>query len=195
MQQVILGSSSQWRRGVLEKHLKRPVITIAPDIDEKSIRHDEAEKLIEMISIAKADAVKGKLTPDQQGAIIICGDQVVRFEGQIREKPVSLEENAEFLRSYRNKHLETVTGLCVENTKNGKRKFKFEIARVHYGDISEEVISKVVQRGDTMTCCGGFAIEDPDLYPCVVKQEGTMDSIQGLPLGMLEQLITEVSNE
>ena len=39
---------------------------------------------------------------------------------------------------------------------------------------------------------GGFSIEDPDLAPLVASIDGTIDSVKGLPMAMLFQLLDQV---
>ncbi|PFH36329.1 Maf family protein [Besnoitia besnoiti] len=52
---VILGSSSKWRRQVLERR-GCPCGQISPAIDEKQIRHDDPVVLVTMLANKKADA-------------------------------------------------------------------------------------------------------------------------------------------
>eukprot|EP00760_Papus_ankaliazontas_P034883 PhM_4_TR7532/c0_g1_i1/m.28190/K06287/maf; septum formation protein len=193
---IILGSSSKFRRAVLEKHLGADytVECLPPNIDEKAIRDPDAETLVRLISLAKADAVKAQLSDAQKGSIIVCGDQVTRFNGTIREKPVSREQNVEFLKSYRNSYLETVTGLCVENTAEARREFAVQIDRVCYGDIPDDVIGRVIDKGDTMHTCGGFVVEDPELRACMTELRGTEDGVMGMPVALLESLIAKVTS-
>jgi septum formation protein len=55
---VVLGSSSKWRRAVVEDSLGLAVARIvSPDIDEKAIRHDDPAELVRLLANAKADAV------------------------------------------------------------------------------------------------------------------------------------------
>ncbi|EPR60550.1 Maf family protein [Toxoplasma gondii TgCatPRC2] len=58
---VILGSSSKWRRKILEGQ-GCPCGVISPDIDEKQIRHDDPSILVTMIAHKKADACLEHLT-------------------------------------------------------------------------------------------------------------------------------------
>jgi len=193
---IILGSSSKFRRKVVSENLGPTfnVETLSPDIDEKAIRRDTAEDLVEALSRAKADAVRSKLSPAQllYNATIITGDQVVRFKGEIREKPISPEENAMFLQSYRNSTVEVVTGLCVDSVKTGRRMAGVEVERVTYGSIPDDVVAAVMARGDSAHCCGGLVVEDPDLSKCIVSMEGTLDAIMGLPVALLLRLMKEV---
>lgn len=81
---VILGSSSPWRRHVLEDLATRfdfKFEVMAPEIDEKAIRFDEPEKLVIAIAHAKAKEIMNRLKQSGNGdgeAFILTGDQVRR---------------------------------------------------------------------------------------------------------------------
>jgi len=84
---IILGSSSKWRKEVLTK-MGYQFTTMSPDIDEKSIRHSDPKPMTLMISRAKADALFSKVT---EPSILITSDQVIVWNGQVREKPANEE--------------------------------------------------------------------------------------------------------
>ena len=54
---VVLGSSSKWRRAVVEGLGLALARTVSPDIDEKAIRHPDPSELVRLLAHAKADAV------------------------------------------------------------------------------------------------------------------------------------------
>jgi predicted house-cleaning NTP pyrophosphatase (Maf/HAM1 superfamily) len=55
---VVLGTSSRWRRQLWRQHFDELECEFeAPDIDEKAIRHADAEALTLLIANAKADAL------------------------------------------------------------------------------------------------------------------------------------------
>jgi septum formation protein len=58
--QIVLGSSSKWRKEVLQK-LGYDFICMSPDIDEKAIRHPDPKEMTLMIAKAKAQALLPKV--------------------------------------------------------------------------------------------------------------------------------------
>ena len=90
---LILGSSSQFRRAVMDE-LGFEYEVMAPEIDEKAIRIDDPDALVLAIAHAKADALVGAVEGE---ALIITSDQVVVWNGQIREKPQDREEAKRFI--------------------------------------------------------------------------------------------------
>ena len=66
---IILGSSSKWRRKLWERHFgtQESGAFLSPDIDEKALRHEDAETLTLLIANAKADALVKRLLEEQGG--------------------------------------------------------------------------------------------------------------------------------
>eukprot|EP01012_Entosiphon_sulcatum_P061358 TRINITY_DN8686_c0_g1_i1.p1 TRINITY_DN8686_c0_g1~~TRINITY_DN8686_c0_g1_i1.p1 ORF type:complete len:194 (-),score=32.61 TRINITY_DN8686_c0_g1_i1:9-590(-) len=190
---LILGSSSQWRRSVMKQHFpEEDVSLMSPDIDEKAIRHPDPEVLPLLVARGKAAALLERIRGQETPAVLICCDQVVRYKGEIREKPESAEENRRFLESYATGPPETISAIVVHNTANAKQAEGIDVAAVHYRPIPADVIEKVIAKGETLTCAGGFVVEDPDLAVFIDHIDGTVDSIQGLPVALLRSLIEQV---
>ncbi len=66
----------------------------------------------EILNIIKKSEQKGD-------KIIITSDQVIRWNGKIREKPNDENECREFLRGYKDHPAECVGSVVVHNTKTG----------------------------------------------------------------------------
>jgi predicted house-cleaning NTP pyrophosphatase (Maf/HAM1 superfamily) len=56
-------------------------------------------------------------------ALVITSDQVIVYEGQVREKPEDESQCREFLRSYASHPAEAIVGVAVTNTKTGSTFF------------------------------------------------------------------------
>jgi septum formation protein len=159
---LVLGSSSKFRQQILSSHGYTFTVK-KPEIDEKAVGGEyrltnDANTLVVEISRAKSLA----LDVSCPGCILITCDQVVRHAGVIREKPVSKEECAKYLRSYETEPAETVSGLYVLNTVTGKSACGVDVAKQYFKHIPDKVIDVAVE-GDCMYCCGGFMIDDRTL--------------------------------
>lgn len=186
---IIFGSSSKYRRAVLEKHGYQFEV-MSPDIDEKAIRTDDYYELPLLLAKAKAEALLPRIS---QPAVVITADQVVVCNGNLHEKPRSAEEAREFLQKYSNGHpAETVAALVVTNMENGKQAVGVDIAKTHYNFIPNSVMEDFIKNGDPFSKAGGFAIQSSVLQPYLQKIEGTEDSIMGMPIKLLEKLLAEV---
>ena len=70
--------------------------------------------------------------------------------------------------------------------------FDVDIAKQYFDSIPESVIMDLIQEGDVMHCCGGFLIDSPLIQPYLKSREGTQDSIMGLPIHLLRNLLNKV---
>jgi len=184
---IVLGSSSRWRKEVLTKMGFTNFITMSPDIDEKAIRDPDPRQLTLKIARAKAQALIPKL--QQQDCILITSDQVVTWNGEIREKPTDPNQCREFLRSYRYHPAECVTAVCVYNTVTKQSFEGVDIAKQHFHPIPEDAIDGLIAQGDVMYCCGGFTIEH--MEPFLKELEGEVETVTGLPKTLTFKLIEQ----
>lgn len=187
---LILGSASKGRREVLE-NAGYEFEVMAADIDEKTIRFRDPKKLTRALAHAKADALLPKI---KEPAVLITSDQVVWWNGQIREKPADEKQAREYLRTVFQHPAETVTAIVATNTATGDRAEGVDIARVLFQPIPEGVINKFINDGDPLAHAGGFSITSSILKPYITRIEGTEDSVIGLPLELTKTLIKKVSN-
>eukprot|EP01065_Artemidia_motanka_P015207 TRINITY_DN19078_c0_g1_i1.p2 TRINITY_DN19078_c0_g1~~TRINITY_DN19078_c0_g1_i1.p2 ORF type:complete len:228 (+),score=59.25 TRINITY_DN19078_c0_g1_i1:55-684(+) len=197
---LVLGSSSKWRRQVLEQHFGEGIVRaqIAPDIDEAALRDPDPCALASAIARAKADAVVPRAASrmEPESAVVVCSDQVVSCKGQIRSKPESEAEARQFLQSYGpDSPAETHTALVVARVPGGPQASAVHTAKVIWkSQIDAAVIDRLVAKGQVMTTAGGFVAEDPELAPFIDRIEGGLDSVQGMPLDLLKELWRRVES-
>ncbi|XP_015575319.1 7-methyl-GTP pyrophosphatase isoform X3 [Ricinus communis] len=192
---IILGSSSVARRKILAEMGYEFTVTSA-DIDEKCIRKEKPEELVMALAEAKAEAILQRLPvhdyiKDAVPALLITCDQVVVYEGAIREKPSSEEEARQFMKDYSGGHAATVSSVLVTNLKTGFRKVEFDRVEIFFHEIPDEVIEKLIEEGLVLRVAGGLIIEHPLILPYVKEVVGTTDSVMGLPKSLTEKLMKE----
>jgi septum formation protein len=185
---LILGSRSEGRKEVLRRMGCR-FKTMAADIDEKSIRDDNPEKLTLLLAHAKADALLPCVAGD---AILITSDQVVVCGGIILEKPESKDEARRHLQGYALFPAVTITAVVVTNTETKKRSEGVNVAKVVFRPIPSVVIEQLIQCGTILQNAGAFSIEDPLLKGYIVAIEGEPESVMGMPKEMTKRLIARV---
>lgn len=187
--QVILGSSSQWRRKVLSEANCQLAGAMDPNIDEKAIRDLDPERLVITISNAKADALIGRI---EGGAdtYLICTDQVAVCDDSIREKPESEAQAREFIKSYSEDGLpvRTCAGVVVVHVESGRRESGTYWNSVWYKSIPKSVVDEIVHGKVVYTCCGGFSVDCSVMGKYVDRIEGEFAGVMGMPLTLLEEL-------
>ena len=188
---LILGSQSPSRRLALETAgyvFEEDFTLISPDIDEKQIRHPDFRKLPMLIAHAKADALVERLGICAN-TLLITGDQVVEYNGQLREKPESEAEAREFLASYRTGPAQTNSAVVVTNMETGIRASGIDIAMTHFKYLPDEVINVLAVDEGIRNSAGAFLIEHEVMAPYIDYISGDPDSVMGLPMGLVGQLI------
>lgn len=173
---------------------------------EKAIRCEDPRELPLLIAQAKADAVIKKIIDAHDAAekasleeaelepfVLLTCDQIVLFNGsEVREKPESPEQAQQYLQSYSNGCVSTISAVVVTHYPSLVQDSGIDEATVHWKAIDSETVQRVVARGEVMTSAGGFRIEDPDLQPLVRRIDGTVDSVMGMPLALASSLAMNV---
>ncbi|KAF5739381.1 Maf-like protein isoform 2 [Tripterygium wilfordii] len=192
---IILGSSSVARRKILAE-MGYEFTVLTADIDEKGIRKEKPEELVVALAEAKAEAILQKLpigdhNMEADPTLLFTADQVVVYEGVIREKPSSKEEAWEFIKGYSGGQAATVSSVFVTNLKTGFRKGEWDRVEIYFHEIPDEVIEKLIEEGTVLYVAGGLIIEHPLIVPYVKQVVGTTDSVMGLPKSVTEKLLKE----
>lgn len=167
----------------------------SPDIDEKAVRHPDPEQIPVEVAKAKAEALLARTDRAKPG-LLITGDQVVLYDGKVREKPESTAEAHAFMASYRAAPAVTVAAVVVTDIESGRMFSGVDKAEVHFdAALPDAAIEGAIAggEGDCMWCCGALCIEDPHVAPHITRFVGTEDSIMGLPKALLVKLMNDAA--
>ncbi|HRY62470.1 MAG TPA: Maf family nucleotide pyrophosphatase [Candidatus Paceibacterota bacterium] len=182
---IVLGSQSEARKKVLLRAGYEFDVVVA-GIDEKEIRDPDPEKLTLALARAKAKAILPKI---KEPSLLITSDQVVTFNGTMREKPENVGEAFQFLFTSHLHPSSTVTAVVVTNTKTGERFVGVDVATIWFRPFTLQVIMDYIKTGDPFRLAGGFDHEHPLLAPFIKKIDGEKESILGLPISLTEKLL------
>lgn len=186
---VILGSSSIFRRTVMDETGISYKI-LSPGIDEKAVRDTDPSQLVLKISHAKADALEKRVT---EPVYVITADQVVTHNGRILEKPGDIEEAKQNMRDFGDgKPVCTVSGIVVLNTETRQRAAGVDVVSIYFREFPEHVIEELGNREYALYVAGGIQIEDVLTQEYILKIDGTLDSVMGLPKKLLLNLLTQL---
>lgn len=147
-----------------------------------------------MLEILKEE--EGKIQDENMiPDIVICSDQVIAFQGTIREKPNDAEQAKEFLRSYGQTGMPAVctNGVVVTRLSTGETFEGVQTALIYFTEIPDDVIDALIAKGDVFHCAGGFVVEDELLKPYTKLIEGEYESIMGMPVSLTKTLIWRAS--
>ena len=179
--------------------LKYDVLTA--DIDEKAIRREDPAELVTVLAKAKATAIQEKIAggEDNKGGVteaaaqtlLITCDQVVVHEGRILEKPEDDAEARKFIQGYARAPASTVGAIAVTELGTGKIELEVDEANIHFTPIPAETVEALIEEGEVFWCAGGLMVEHDLVQPHVVKIEGTMDGVMGLPKARVLNLLSK----
>jgi len=187
MQQLVLGSSSPFRRALLEK-LGLNFESSSPDIDETAIENESAEELVARLSQQKAKAIAASY-PD---ALIIGSDQVAVLENTILGKPGNHDNALKQLKAASGKHVRFLTGLTLLNAKTGQHQTCVEPFNVHFKSLSDQQIDYYLQQEQPYQCAGSFKSEGFGISLFSKLEGDDPNSLIGLPLiKLIEMLMVE----
>jgi MAF protein len=187
MQQLVLGSSSPFRRALLEK-IGLEFDTASPDIDETSIDGETAEQLVYRLSQQKAAAI-AESYPD---ALIIGSDQVAVLNDKILGKPGNHQNAVEQLSNASGKQVRFLTGLTLLNAKTGNQQTCVEPFNVHFKSLTKQQIDYYLQQEQPYQCAGSFKSEGFGISLFSKLEGDDPNSLIGLPLiRLINMLLAE----
>lgn len=141
MSQLVLASTSSYRRTLLEK-LQLPFITAAPEIDETPLPEEAADALVQRLAQAKAQA----LALHYPQHMIIGSDQVCVINDEIVGKPHNYANAMKQLQQASGQCVTFYTGLALLNTATGNINCLCETYDVYFRTLSEAEIDGYLTR-------------------------------------------------
>ena len=181
---IVLASGSPRRRALL-KSMGYAFEVCAPDVDETI--SGRPEDMVRALALRKADAACA-LCPD---AVVITADTLVARDGRALGKPRDDAEAAAMLRSLSGRAHEVMTGLCVTDTRTGRRETIVVTSRVRFRPLTEAEIEAYVATGEPRDKAGAYAIQGGAAV-FVERFEGSYDNIVGLPTEALSGILKDM---
>jgi len=184
MQQLILASTSPFRRQLLER-LGLPFDIVSPQTDETPLPGEAAPQLVHRLAEAKARAVM----LEYPAALIIGGDQVAIFENEIIGKPGNHQAAVAQLRRFSRHSLQFHTGVALLNSTSGTIQIEVIHTTVEFRSLSEEQITHYLSREQPYQCAGSFKSEGLGiaLFESIRGDDPT--ALMGLPLITLVRML------
>lgn len=186
MQQLVLSSTSPYRKTLLEK-LGVPFVTDSPDISEAREPGETPADLVLRLARAKARDVASR----HPRALIIGSDQVACIDNEILGKPGDREHAIAQLTAASGKAVLFYTGLCLFNGANGRTRVELEKYTVRFRKLSTQQIARYVDRERPFDCAGSFKSEGFGITLFLALEGRDPNALVGLPLILLTEMLAE----
>mgnify|MGYP003366405098 FL=1 len=184
MSDIILASTSPWRRMLLEK-LGVPFECAAPTTDETPLADESPRHLVLRLAQEKARSLAQRYPQH----LIIGSDQVCVLEGEITGKPHTEEKAHEQLRKASGNIVTFYTGLALFNSATGHLQTECEPFDVHFRHLSDREIEDYVRKERPLQCAGSFKSEGLGITLFERLEGRDPNTLVGLPLIALCQML------
>lgn len=184
MPQLILGSSSPFRKAILDK-LNLDYQTASPDIDETPHGDEEPQDYVARLAEAKARRLK----TDYPDALIIGSDQTAVINGQIIGKPGDHATAVQQLGDASGQKITFYTGLCLLNTATDRVQVETVPFHVHFRQLTDQMIENYLQLEKPYNCAGSFKSEGAGIALFERLEGEDPNTLIGMPLIRLIRML------
>jgi len=184
MKSLVLGSSSPFRKALLEK-LDLEFATDSPDIDETPLKNESPEDMVARLAKLKALAIAER----HPNSIIISSDQCATLDGAIIGKPGQHEAAVEQLTNASGRAVTFYTSLCVMDTGSEQMEELVEPFHVYFRELSESQIENYLRKEEPYNCAGSFKSEGLGIALFERLEGKDPNTLVGLPLIELVRIL------
>jgi len=188
---LVLASTSPFRKELLER-LKIEFSCASPDVDETPIKGESIEDMVMRLSVLKAEAIAEQIKNSGEEALIIGSDQSAVLNGQPLTKPGNFENAVKQLTEASGQRIVFQTGLCLLNSRTGRKQTICEPYTVVFKKLSAQTIESYLKAEQPYNCAGSFKSEGLGIALFEKFEGEDPNSLIGLPL---IKLITMLENE
>jgi septum formation protein len=181
---IILASQSEFRKKGLEL-LGLKFEVMPADLDEKSIRNENPDRMAVMLAEAKARAIGEK----EPGSLVIASDYFIVFEGDIYEKPADLAEAKQMLMRFSGKIVDNVCSVAVYDSKKRKMLSAADHCHMKFRALSEKEVERYIHKYPVTRFAGAFDADGSILFS--ERMEGEPIFAFGMPLSKLIPLLRQ----
>jgi len=184
MRDLILGSTSPYRRALMER-LGLPFRCEKPRCDEEALKRPELspQALAEMLAVAKGRSV-AEVFPQ---AVVIGSDQVATIDGIILGKPGTCEKAVDQLALLSGREHLLITALVV--IADGVAHHHTDITRLTMRALDRTSLAHYVAKDQPLDCAGSYKLEQRGISLFTRIDSADHTAITGLPLIALTRLL------
>ena len=150
---LILGSSSDFRRRLLEQIRIVPDKVISPDIDESQLPKENPRLYSERMATLKAE----KIYETEKDSLILSADTVISVGTRILHKTDDSKEARGHLSLLSGRQHRCYTAICIINP-SGKKHLRQSLTTVKFKRLHESEIDFYLETGEWRGCAGSYSI-------------------------------------
>ena len=175
--QLILASSSAYRRGLLDRFLDE-YQTVSPEVDETNEEGLSAADLASDLARKKAEAISA----NARRALIIGADQLAVLDDQVLGKPGNHQRAVEQLMAASGKTVQFLTAVCILDPVSRTRHEHTDTTTVRFRDYDRRLAESYLRHDEPYDCAGSFKLEGAGfvLFEAVDTDDPT--ALIGLPM-------------
>ena len=184
---IILASSSQYRRGLLDRFLTEYQI-VSPDLDELAEESADPGDLASTLARKKAE----KVASARHDSVVIGADQLAVLDGVVLGKPGNHQKAVEQLLAASGKSVTFLTAVCVLDPVGRRRYEHIDRTEVRFRDFDRRLAEAYLRHDEPYDCAGSFKIEGAGsvLFESVSTDDPT--ALIGLPMIWLSATLMEL---
>ena len=187
METIILASQSPRRRELMSLY-GVPFEVDPSQADEEHVDGTGAERVKKLAQLKCAEVAQR-----HPGQYVLAADTLVCVEDEILGKPKDEADAHRMLRMLSARAHEVHTGVCLR-LPDGRELCGVDTARVHFMELTDEMIRRYIATGEPMDKAGAYGIQGiAGIF--ISHIEGSPSNVIGLPLGLLTRFFAQAGVE
>ena len=182
--QLILGSSSPYRRELLER-LRLPFTVVSPQIDETPLANETPPETALRLAVAKARHI----AQTHPNAFIIGADQVATVNGEQIGKAGCFDKALAQLQAMRGQTVLFHSALCLYDARNDSVDARDIITRATFRDLPDDELSAYLRIEQPYDCAGSAKVEALGITILEKVESDDPTALIGLPLIALTDML------
>ena len=186
---LCLASSSPRRKELLKKfNLKFD--SYSPHIDEIPNKNEQAESFVRRMAIEKVRKIQQTCLNLAQDSIILAGDTIVFFNGQIFGKPETASHAKSMLSQFNGKLHAVLSGYSILDSVSGNEITDVVCTKVKFQKMSPDLLEWYVSTGEYLGKAGAYSIQGQGSI-LVESIAGSYNNVVGFPVEYIIPYMSE----
>lgn len=186
---IILASNSPRRKELLHQ-IFDSFDVIKSNFNEEVVDEKNSEELVKVLSSKKAEEVFDKIESNESELLVIGGDTLVYFDGQVLGKPKDEKDAYNTLKKLQGNKNEVYSAFTVILKKDGKiiKETVLSKSIVTIKAMTDEEIEEYIKTGEPMDKAGSYAVQGIG-NKFIDNIEGSYNSVVGLDIEELKEVL------